>query len=658
VRLGALRSRRGERGQAIVFVALMVIVLIGMIGLAVDGGRLYWERRILQNSVDAAALAASDNYQDSQSISASYHAAANEYAANERIYGAASAAPNWTATTVDVTYSGSTDDVHIVYTAAGSVSAFAVSSSHTVRLAFMPVLGVGPTAAVKGSATGHAKTGGTNGDALVTLSQASCSGTGTSLKVSGSASLAITGGNVQDNGSVAAGGSGITVAGSFSDNCTTPVPAAVTATGTKTAGVAPVSDPAFTSGTLANYPTAQVAGVNVVLNPGIYATDPTTSAAECYFMTPGIYQFNAGINDSSTTMSNELKSPDEPAWSSGAPNYDNAVASPQYWNDCPGSFSIAAAASVLPLAQGSWGAVVTSTRTETYPPSSTTTYARESAPSTCHQVSVNGTTQGVQVTIHNAPGAQGYNIYLAYKPGLGTDACQNGEWGYVGHVANGVTEVNGALGTVTSPVYGTDVITGILGTANIGHTCNLGTTYTFSCAAATGQFGAANPPGDGGETAPYSSGEAPGVPARDIVSDGGGDRANEHECQPSTSTDSAAPCINVQVTPGGVQAYFPAGACLNQTQKTLGWFGGFQFNNIAIYAPLANACAVSLAGHATFGTSAIYWPAGTWKVSGQGGAPLAGQVIVNTFESSGSSTTTISYDQQTSPTQGYSQISA
>ena len=40
----------------------MIVVLFGFVGLAIDGGRLYWERRILQNSVDAAALAASDNY--------------------------------------------------------------------------------------------------------------------------------------------------------------------------------------------------------------------------------------------------------------------------------------------------------------------------------------------------------------------------------------------------------------------------------------------------------------------------------------------------------------------------------------------------------------------------------------------------------------------
>jgi Flp pilus assembly protein TadG len=231
--------RTGERGQAIVIVGFMLVVLIGFIGLAVDGGRLYWERRILQNAVDSAALAASDNYQDSQSISSSLHSAATEYAANEKIYGAASAAPSWTASTVDVTWSGSSDKMHVVYTAAGTVSAFDVSSTHTIALAFMMVLGAGNTAQVSAAAEGHAKTGGTSGVALLTLGTSGCPGGSASLKVGGAGSkIVVAAGNIQSNGSVIAGGNGISVNGNFADNCTNPVPAGVVATGTETAGVA------------------------------------------------------------------------------------------------------------------------------------------------------------------------------------------------------------------------------------------------------------------------------------------------------------------------------------------------------------------------------------------------------------------------------------
>ena len=45
-----------EAGQTVVIVALAFTVLLGFVGLAVDGGRFYAERRFLQTAVDAAAL--------------------------------------------------------------------------------------------------------------------------------------------------------------------------------------------------------------------------------------------------------------------------------------------------------------------------------------------------------------------------------------------------------------------------------------------------------------------------------------------------------------------------------------------------------------------------------------------------------------------------
>jgi hypothetical protein len=49
---------RRERGQVLVIFALAITVLFGAAGLAFDVGRFYSERRFLQNSADAAALAA------------------------------------------------------------------------------------------------------------------------------------------------------------------------------------------------------------------------------------------------------------------------------------------------------------------------------------------------------------------------------------------------------------------------------------------------------------------------------------------------------------------------------------------------------------------------------------------------------------------------
>src|SRR5256885_5156354 len=56
-----------QGGQAIVLIALLILVLFGMLGLAVDSGRAYVDRRHQQSAVDAAALAAGDwfeNYND------------------------------------------------------------------------------------------------------------------------------------------------------------------------------------------------------------------------------------------------------------------------------------------------------------------------------------------------------------------------------------------------------------------------------------------------------------------------------------------------------------------------------------------------------------------------------------------------------------------
>ncbi len=55
------RLIRDDSGQVLPIVALMLILLLGMAGLAVDVGRLYYSSRELQASCDAAALAGSQS---------------------------------------------------------------------------------------------------------------------------------------------------------------------------------------------------------------------------------------------------------------------------------------------------------------------------------------------------------------------------------------------------------------------------------------------------------------------------------------------------------------------------------------------------------------------------------------------------------------------
>lgn len=58
--IGSKRNRRQDRqsGQILIFMAFVLVALIGMAGLAMDGGRLYFEYRDVQNATDAAIQAA------------------------------------------------------------------------------------------------------------------------------------------------------------------------------------------------------------------------------------------------------------------------------------------------------------------------------------------------------------------------------------------------------------------------------------------------------------------------------------------------------------------------------------------------------------------------------------------------------------------------
>ena len=55
------RADSDESGFSLVFAAILMVVLIGMAAFAIDVGRLYAERRELQNAADAAVLAIAED---------------------------------------------------------------------------------------------------------------------------------------------------------------------------------------------------------------------------------------------------------------------------------------------------------------------------------------------------------------------------------------------------------------------------------------------------------------------------------------------------------------------------------------------------------------------------------------------------------------------
>src|SRR5919205_1238235 len=53
-----MKPRLQERGQALVIIALAVVGLFGFSALAIDGSRVFSDRRNAQNAADTAALSA------------------------------------------------------------------------------------------------------------------------------------------------------------------------------------------------------------------------------------------------------------------------------------------------------------------------------------------------------------------------------------------------------------------------------------------------------------------------------------------------------------------------------------------------------------------------------------------------------------------------
>src|SRR5205807_9830013 len=52
-----IKLRKGKRAQSLVIVALSATALFGIIAHGLDAGRLYFQRRDVQNAADAGALA-------------------------------------------------------------------------------------------------------------------------------------------------------------------------------------------------------------------------------------------------------------------------------------------------------------------------------------------------------------------------------------------------------------------------------------------------------------------------------------------------------------------------------------------------------------------------------------------------------------------------
>jgi len=81
IKTGNLFKPQSERGQAIVIIVFALVGIIALVGLAMDGGQAFSDRRQAQNAADSAALAAALAYINGQGLSdaAFYRANSNGY---------------------------------------------------------------------------------------------------------------------------------------------------------------------------------------------------------------------------------------------------------------------------------------------------------------------------------------------------------------------------------------------------------------------------------------------------------------------------------------------------------------------------------------------------------------------------------------------------
>ncbi|HKI21229.1 MAG TPA: pilus assembly protein TadG-related protein, partial [Isosphaeraceae bacterium] len=273
-------------GKTLVLFALLLPLLLGMVGLAIDGGLLLAAYRQTQNAADTAALSAAYDLLNNLSAASAQTNGANYVQTNN----------NMAKATVTINVPPSSGP-H-----AGSASFAEALISYPYQTSFIQLLGVNTNQTVGARAVAGFE-GSTTGAGITTLQQSTTSGGGTAgITVSGGATLTING-PIVDNATTSSAFStsgGTVSATSTSVAATTgvnyfdplanlPVPSTAT-------GVVNTAYGAFT----ASGPGTQT------LSPGIYTSINISNGATVIF-SPGTYVITGGglnIDNTSTVSGN------------------------------------------------------------------------------------------------------------------------------------------------------------------------------------------------------------------------------------------------------------------------------------------------------------------------------------------------------------------
>jgi len=632
---------RRQSGQAIVLIAIMLAVLVGMAALAIDGSRAYQSKRTLQAAVDAASLAAADTLQQTGSYVTAEQAATSSFSANRRLYTAPACAPGYGTpgagpVTVTCTYSDGTVLTQVVASLGPAGSSFTLTGTRSLQLQFGRILtnGASPTISARASSSVNNLL---YSPTLAALSQAGCGGVaGNSLTVNGTGNLSVIG-DMVSSGTISVAAGNVQVGGDVYARCQATVPGVSlkcypsgsnpgctypAVAGTTKSGYRFV-DPNYSQPTVVGGSQSAV-GTNVVMFPGTYAANPNFVGGDCWFLKAGVYYWQGGYTNNGDFVSNELKPPDEPTVN------NNSVLSPkQFWNgdgaQCAGAYQIDNTGGPNGLPRANWAFVVTSVRTDTY---NGVNYTRESAPSVCRTIRTDPGQDVIKIDVSNVPGAMSYNVYVTQAGGDCGDPM-----GLVENipVAGTVSNAN----TNPCPAFNGNGCTLGHESATIDDTDIVGS-FAPNGAAAWGAYGS-YPPSP--ETSPLG-GNLPNENANRTAPPAG-DKANENQCVTVGGLPASCPAA---ITPGAVSYVIPNGACLTDTSAGDTYvFSGYQYDWLLVYEPgaanpPANACSNTMgAATDTAFIGLIYMPSASVTIQKASAfrTDETGGVIANTITFTG-----------------------
>ena len=304
------RSAHGfgsEEGQAVILVVVgMSILLIGALGLAIDGGQMYAHRQMAQAAADAAQAGILNIFDGTNATSAypfgtgTPPIASSTCTTTDRrtpcVYARNNGFGGTAADTVTLSFPATVAGVTL---SPATVPAFAVTVQRTLKTGLMRFVGAGPTVTVTAKATA-ALVGAVSGNCVYVLdplaqnafqatngATVALSGCGLTIDSSDAAAALVNGGaSVTASAISITGGASITNGGSMTPAPTTGVPATPDP-------FASVAAPAVGACVPANNNYNKGSGT-WTLNPGVYCGGISLHNGAIGIFNPGTYIINGG----------------------------------------------------------------------------------------------------------------------------------------------------------------------------------------------------------------------------------------------------------------------------------------------------------------------------------------------------------------------------